>query len=381
MDFRIEPEYEELRRAVRRFLVAELEPLCRELDEEQRFPLGLHRKASALGYVGAHLPEEYGGAGDLMAKAIIYEQNCRVSLGYNVSVNASDLLFAGNIARHGSPEQRQRYLPPIISGEKLGCWAITEPEAGSDALALRATARPTRGGFVIKGTKTFISNAPVADLFLVQTRLPGTSGADGGVAVILERGMEGLETGPAMDKLGIRCSPTGEIFMDEIFVSESQVLGEPGEGLRQALGSLDVERALSSFSSIGVAQACLDASASYALQREQFGRPIASFQLVKEKIAEMATRLEVARTFCYRVLWMVQQGSKVTREAAMAKLFASRMVNHVASEAVQIHGGYGFVKDYPVERYFRDARILEIGAGTTEVQKLIIAREVLGGYS
>ncbi len=380
MDFSIEPEYEEIRRAVRRFLALELEPICRELDEQQRFPMEIHKKAAGLGYVGAHLPAEHGGGGDLLAKAVIYEENCRVNLGYNVSVNASDLLFAGNVARHGTPEQKERYLGPIVSGEKMGSWAITEPEAGSDALSIRTRARPVGSGYILDGTKTFITNAPIADFFIIQARLPGTSGADGGIALILERGMPGLTCGPKMDKLGIRCSPTGQIFMEDLHVDASQVLGEPGEGLKQALGSLDMERALTPFSSIGVAQACLDASAEYALQRRQFGKPIARFQLIQEKIAEMAMELDIARTYCYRVIWMVQQGMKVTREAAMAKLFASRMVNRITTEAIQIHGGYGLMKDYPVERYFRDAKILEIGAGTSEIQKIIIAREVLEDY-
>ena len=380
MDFTIAPEYLELKKAVRRFLEAELEPLCRDLDDRQEFPIRVHRKAASLGYVGAHLPEEYGGMGDLFAKAVIYEENCRVTLGYNVSVNASDLLFANNIAKHGSKEQKEKYLPPIISGEKIGCWAITEPESGSDALSLKTTAKPVGDGFVLNGSKTFITNAPIADFFLIQARLPGTSGSEGGVACILEKGMPGLTVGPKVDKLGARCSPTAQVFMEDVEVDRSRILGEPGEGLKQALGSLDVERSLSPFSSIGVAQACLDASARYALERRQFGKPIARFQLIREKIAGMAMELDIARTYCYRVVWMVQQGIKITREAAMAKLFASRMVNQATTEAVQIHGGYGLTRDYPVERYFRDAKLLEIGAGTSEIQKIVIAREVLKDY-
>jgi alkylation response protein AidB-like acyl-CoA dehydrogenase len=380
VDFTIAPEYRELKKAVRRFLQAELEPICRDLDDRQDFPLEVHRKAASLGYVGAHLPEEYGGMGDLFAKAVIYEENCRINLGYNVSVNASDLLFANNIAKHGSKEQKQKYLPPIISGEKIGCWAITEPEAGSDALSLKATAEPKGDGFVLNGAKTFITNAPIADFFLIQARLPGTSGAEGGVACILEKGMPGLTVGPKMDKLGARCSPTAQVFLEDVEVDRPRILGEPGDGLKQALGSLDMERCLSPFSSIGVAQACLDASARYALERRQFQKPIARFQLVREKIAQMAMELDIARTYCHRVVWMVQQGIKVTREAAMAKLFASGMVNRATSEAVQIHGGYGLTRDYPVERYFRDAKLLEIGAGTSEIQKIVIAREVLRDY-
>ena len=377
------PQYEELRRNVRRFNEEKLAPLGRELDEQGRFPVEVFREAAKLGYVGAHLPEEYGGAGDLVAKAVIYEENCRVNLGYNVSVNASDLLFANNVAKFGTPEQKARYLPPVVRGEKIGCWALTEPGAGSDALSITTRWEPSGDGFAISGQKTFITNAPIADFFMVIARAPGSTGVEGGTAFLLERGMEGLATGEPMRKLGCMASPTGEIFLDGIHVGPEHVLGRPGEGIKQMLSSLDVERCLSPFSSIGVSMACVEACVRYAHERHQFGKPIASYQLVQQKIAEMAMSLEIVRAYCYQVLEKVRRGERVTRQAAMAKLFASRMVTKTTNDALQVFGGYGYTKEYPIERHLRDARLLEIGAGTSEIQTLVIAREVYRefGYS
>jgi alkylation response protein AidB-like acyl-CoA dehydrogenase len=231
--------------------------------------------------------------------------------------------------------------------------------------------------FVLNGAKTFISNAPVAQYFIVICREPGTSKMKGGTAFILERGMQGLATGTKMPKMGGRCSPTGEIFMEDLRVRRDQVLGEPGMAFFQMMKSLDVERSLTPFSSIGIGQACLEAAVAYSLERQQFGKPISEHQLIREKLARIATGVEVARTFAYKVVWMVEQKMPVTKEAAMIKYYASRMVQHAAHDALQVLAGYGYTREYPVERYLRDARLLEIGAGTTEIQKLVIARELL----
>jgi alkylation response protein AidB-like acyl-CoA dehydrogenase len=370
------PEYEELRRNVRRFNEEVLGPLGPELDEKGRFPREVFDRAAKLGYVGAHLPTEYGGSGDLTAKAIIYEENCRVNLGFNVSVNATDLLFGNNLAKFGTAAQKSRYLPPITSGEKIGCWALTEPNSGSDALSIKTKWEPAGDGFVLNGQKTFITNAPIADFFIVIARQPGSKGTEGGTTFVLERGMSGLTTSAPMEKMGCRTSPTGEIFMEDVKVGRDQVLGEVGKGFKQMLASLDVERCLSPFSSIGVSMACLEASVKYAHERVQFGKPIATYQLIQQKIAEMAMNLEIVRAYCYQLLEMVKQGRSVTRQAAMAKLFASRMVSKTTHEALQIFGGYGYMREYPIERPLRDARLLEIGAGTSEIQTLVIAREV-----
>ncbi|MFC1474725.1 acyl-CoA dehydrogenase family protein [bacterium] len=379
MDFSLSDEHKMLKDALRKFCEKELIPIAPELDQEERYPFDVLKKAGDAGFVGSYLPEEYGGAGtDLLSKAIIYEEFTRACFGFNLSLNASDLLFANNVNKLGTEEQKKKYLPPVCSGEKMGCWALTEPDSGSDALSITSSWVKDGDDYILNGSKTFITNAPVAEYFIVLTRAPGSKKRAGGTAFVLERGMEGLTLSAPMKKMGACCSPTGEIFMDDMRVPASHVLGTEGEAFNDMLKSLDVERSLTPFSSIGISQACLDASLDYARTRKQFGKPIGSFQLIQEKIAEMAAALEIARTFAYKVVWMVEQGMKVTKEAAMIKLFASTMVTRTTNEALQIHGGYGYMREYPVERYLRDARLLEIGAGTTEIQKLIVAREMLG---
>jgi len=378
LDFSLSEEHSILKESVHRFCSRELIPRARELDEKEEFPWDILKKAAGLGFVGSYLPEAYGGGGsDLFTKAIIYEEFVRACFGFNLSLNASDLLFANNVHKAGTEEQKQRYLPPVLAGDVLGCWALTEPDSGSDALSIQATCTRDGDHFILKGRKTFISNAPVAEYFIVICREPGSERMKGGTAFILERGMEGLGTGPKMEKMGGRCSPTGEIFMDDLRVHRDQVLGEPGKAFYQMMKSLDVERSLTPFSSIGIGQACLDAALAYSVERKQFGKPICEHQLIREKLARIATGVEMARTFAYKVVWMVEQGLPVTKEAAMIKYYASRMVQHATHDALQVLGGYGYMREYPVERYLRDARLLEIGAGTTEIQKLIIARELL----
>jgi alkylation response protein AidB-like acyl-CoA dehydrogenase len=377
MTFADREEYIKLREEVRKFNLRELAPVSSECDEKEVFPFDVLKKASELGYVGPHLPERYGGMGDYYAKAVVYEENCRVSFGYNLSLNASDLLFANNISKHGTEEQKQRYLPPVIKGEKIGCWALTEPDAGSDALSIRTTWRKDGNHYIINGRKTFITNAPIADFFIVIARKPGSIKTDGGCAFILERGMQGLYTGKPFKKLGGRCSPTGEIILDDVKVTRDQLLGEEGNGFKDMFSSLDVERAYTPLSSIGIAQACIDAVVAYSKQRRQFGRYISEFQLIQEKLAVMSAELEVARNYVYNLIELMVHGKRITKEASIAKLFASDMVNKATREAIQIMGGYGYMREYNVERYFRDAKLLEIGAGTSEIQKLIIAKELL----
>lgn len=378
MDFHLSEEHVMLKTSVRRFCEQELIPQARELDEKEVFPWDILKKAAELGFVGSYLPEEFGGGGsDLFTKAIIYEEFVRACFGFNLSLNASDLLFANNVYKAGNQEQKRKYLPPVLAGEVLGCWALTEPDSGSDALSIMSNCVQDGDHFILNGRKTFITNAPEAEYFIVICREPGSKRMKGGTAFILERGMKGLSTGQKMDKMGGRCSPTGEIFMDDLKVHKDQVLGEPGKAFFQMMKSLDVERSLTPFSSIGIAQACLDAALAYSVERKQFGKPIFEHQLVKEKLARIATGVELARTFAHKVVWMVEQGMPVTKEAAMIKYYASRMVQHAAHDALQVLGGYGYMREYPVERYLRDARLLEIGAGTTEIQKLVIARELI----
>ena len=377
MDYNLSDEHLMLKDQVRKFCDIELAPKAQELDETQEFPWGVYQKAGQLGLVGSYLPAEYGGAGgDLFSKAIIYEEFVRACFGFNLSLNAADLLFCNNVNKHGTEDQKKKYLPPICRGEVLGCWCLTEPGSGSDALSIKSSCVKDGDYFILNGQKTFITNAPEAQYFVMLTREPGSKRREGGTAFILERGMKGLSTGKKFNKMGGRCSPTGEVFMEDLRVHQDYVLGAPGRAFHQMFASLDVERSLTPFSSIGIAQAALEVATKYALERAQFGKPIAEYQLIQEKLARIATGVEMARTFAYKVVWMVMNGKKVTKEAAMIKYYASRMVQHAVHDGLQVFGGYGYMKEYPIERYYRDARMLEIGAGTTEIQKVIIAREL-----
>jgi alkylation response protein AidB-like acyl-CoA dehydrogenase len=310
------------------------------------------------------IPEKYGGSGaDLLSFYIIKEEFCRSAGGMGVSVAICALNFCYFISKLGTEEQKKKYIPPVIRGQKLAAYCLTEPDAGSDTLGIQTRARRDGNHFIIKGSKTFITNAPIADYFIVMSRTSGERSVKGGTNFILERGMEGLSTGEPFDKLGMRCSPTGGVFLDDVVATKEQVLGTEEEGFTDMFNTLDAERALAAATATGITQACFDASVRYARQRVQFEKPIISFQFVQGMLAEMAMNLEVARTFAHKVVWLCEQGNKVVREAAIAKLFASEIAVKSATDAVQIHGGYGYIKDYPVERYYRDAKITQIGGG------------------
>lgn len=380
----IDEELEEeriIRENARRFVEREVRPLADEMEEKQYFPRELLKKTGEAGFIAPFISEEYGGGGGTYIHyAIIHEEIAKVSPGYAMSVTGTGLLFGHNLYKAGLPEQKEKYLPPICSGEKIGCWALTEPNVGSDALSIESTYKKKGDKFIINGQKTFITNAPVADYFLVFTKhedYRGKKGMKGGTAFILERGMEGLSTGASLKKLGMNASPTGEIFMEDVVVGREQIMGEEGMAFQYMMNNLDIERVLGAPTSIGIAQACLEMSIEYSKQRVQFGRPIAEHQMIREKIADMAAWVELARIYTYHVLRLAQKGHRIVKEAAISKYFASTIGTRAALEAIQIFGGYGYMKDYFVERFLRDAKLMEIGAGTNEIQKLIISREVL----
>jgi len=331
--------------------------------------------------IAPFISEEFGGGGGTYIHyAIIHEEIAKVSPGYAISVTATGLLFGHNLYKAGLPEQKEKYLPPICSGERIGCWALTEPNIGSDALSIETTYKRQGDRYVINGSKTFITNAPVADFFLVFTKhedYKGKKGMKGGTAFIIEQGMEGVSTGDPLKKLGMNASPTGEIFFEDVVVDRAQIMGEEGMAFHYMMNNLDVERVLGAPTSIGIAQACMDMSIEYSKQRVQFGKPIAEHQMIREKIAEMATAVDLARVYTFHVLRLAQSGHKIVKEAAISKYFASTIGTRSALDAIQILGGYGYMKDYFVERFLRDAKLMEIGAGTSEIQKLIISREVL----
>ncbi len=371
-------DHEALREQVRRFIDNEIMPVAARLDENNEFPMEQYRKMGGLGFIGPTASPDYGGAGaDLLSTAIIKEEVARGAPGLAVSLNVCSLNFVHSVEMLGTEDQKRRYLPEVISGAKLASWMLTEPEAGSDSLALSTIARPEKGYYVCNGSKTFITNGPVADYFILVARLPGTQRAQGGVQLILERDMDGLQVGNKFDKMGMRCSQLSEVFMEDVAVPEKNLLGTEGDGFREMFLTLNAERSMGASTSIGIMQACLEICTRYVKERKQFGRPIGDFQLVQKMIAEMAMNLEISRTYCYHTVNMAQEGSDITREAAMIKLFASRAAVKAASDAVQIHGGYGYIKEYNVERYFRDAKLGEIGGGTNQIQTRLIARDII----
>jgi isovaleryl-CoA dehydrogenase len=374
-------ELNQLRTLVHDFAEHEVRPLAQRMDRDEYFPRELFGHAGRLGLIGACLPLDYGGGGlDLAAAAIIREELARASAAFAAIVAASGVYFGLNVARHGTAAQKARYLPAIAAGEAVGAWALTEPSAGSDGRGIATTTSQTAADFVVNGSKTFTTNGPVADYVIVQTRREGLGGGNRGTAVILERGMQGLQFGPPIEKLGLRGSPTGDIYMDNVTITADHILGDDGAALDAAFNNLDAERILVLFSGLGIARACLDEVVRYSAERRQFGRPIASFQLIKEKIALISATVEVIRAYGAFLLSRHSLGLSVRKEAAVGKYLTAEAVMRCAIEAVQVFGGYGFTKEFVVERLMRDAKLLAIGGGTTEMQKLVIARETFAEY-
>lgn len=370
-------QHEELRRWLREFADTKVRPRVELMERDESFPDDLFREAGSLGILGIGLPTEFGGAGlDTLSVAIVREELGRVSAAFAASVTASAVYFGRNVAQRGTQWQKERYLPGIINGDKIGAWSVTESEAGSDARGIKTTTSDDNGRMTVTGSKTFCTNGPVADYVIVVTRRAGFADERRSTSVILERGMPGFVAGPKFQKLGFRGSATGELFMDQVQIDKGlHVLGEDGGHFEDAFASLDIERVLGLFAALGIARACLKEMTSYAQERSQFGRVIGDFQMIREKIALAAATVDFIQAYAYNLVWLFDSGRPVRKEAAIGKYVAARSVMRVATEAIQLFGGYGFMKDYPVERLFRDAKLLGIGGGTTEIQKLIIARE------
>jgi alkylation response protein AidB-like acyl-CoA dehydrogenase len=378
LDMLLSEEHRMVRDNTRRFAEKELGPIAQDMDERELFPREVYKKAGDNGLIGSTIPEAYGGGGaDLMTNALVKEEFCRLAAGFGMSVNMCTTNFCFLISRYGTEEQKRKYIPPVIRGDAMAAFCLTEPEAGSDALSIKTAYRKEGDRFLISGSKTFITNAPIADYFMMVTRQTGTRGAAGGTLFILERGMEGLSTGAPFKKMGMRCSPTGEVFLDNVAVTGDQILGGEGKGFQLMFEILDEERILGASTGLGIGHACLDAAVKYARERVQFNKPIASFQMVQNLLADMAVRLDIIRQYTYSLCPLVDRGVKLTKEAAIAKYYASTMAVQCGLDAIQVLGGYGYMREYPVERYMRDAKLLEIGGGTSEIQKLIIARELL----
>jgi alkylation response protein AidB-like acyl-CoA dehydrogenase len=379
MDFRPSEEQEILRRTVREFAEAEIRPHVMEWDEAQQFSADLLPKLAALGLMGIQFSEQYGGAGmSAVDYCICIEELARVDPAIALSVAAHNGLCSAHIAMFGTAAQKTQYLPPLVAGEVLGAWGLTESQAGSDAAGMRTTAVRQGECWVINGAKTFITHGAIGGVMVVMAVTDRAKGNRGISAFVLQRGTPGMSAGKKENKLGMRASDTSEVIFQDCRLPQAQMLGEEGQGFINTLQVLDAGRIGIAALSVGLAQGAYEAARNYAKERRQFGQPIAAFQAIQWKLADAATKIEASRLLTYRAAYLKDLGRRMTKESAMAKLYASETAVHVADDCVQIHGGYGFVKDYPAEKYFRDVKLLTIGEGTSEIQRLVIARQLLG---
>jgi len=378
MDFGLSSEQQHLRKSLREFTEAEIRPHVMEWDESQHFPSDVFRKLASLGVLGAVFPEDLGGAGlNYVEYSIVMEELARVDPSIALSVAAHISLCANHIYTAGNQSQKERYLPKLASGEWIGCWSLTEPESGSDAGGTRSAAVRDGDFWVINGLKNFCTNIHVADVCVVMAVTDRSASSHGISAFIVEKETPGFRAGKKENKLGMRCSPTGDVVLTDCRVPGTQLLGMQGQGFVDALKMLDGGRISIAALGVGIAQGAYEAALKYSQQRKQFGRFISEFQAIQFKLADMATDIDAARLLTLRAAWLKDNGANVNKESSMAKLFASEVAVRVSNEAVQVHGGYGFIKEYPVEKFFRDAKLCTIGEGTSEIQRMVIARQLL----
>ncbi len=378
MEFELSEEQKQIKMSVREFAEAEIAPHVMEWDEAQHFPIELKPKLAELGLMGVIFPEEYGGAGmGYIEYATIIDELSRVDGSVGISVAAHNSLCSNHIYEFGNEEQRQKYLVPLARGEHLGAWGLTEPSAGSDASGTRSTAVRQGDAWVVNGSKNFITHAINADTCVAVAVTDRAQKSRGITAFIFEKGMQGFSPSKKENKLGLRASETASVIFEDCQVPDANRLGEEGQGFVNAMQILDGGRISIAALAVGIAQGAYESALRYSKERQQFGRPISEFQAIQFKLANMATQIDAARLLMYRAAWLKDQKRKVTKESSMAKLFASEMSVNVCEEAIQIHGGYGYTKDYPPEKYWRDSKLCTIGEGTSEIQRLIIARELL----
>lgn len=379
MDFDFNEEQKMIQETIRKFANEEIAPVASENDKKAQFPMDIFKKLADLGFMGTPIPEEYGGAGfDYISHAIVAEEIGRVDSSMRGTYSVQVSLVELPIYKYATEEQKKKYLPKLTSGELIGCYGLTEPDAGSDPASMLSTAKEDGDFYVLNGQKTWITNAGIADLAIVYSKTDPEAGARGITAFLVERGFEGFSTKDLHDKLGLRASNTGEIFLENCRVPKENILGEINKGFKVALGTLDFGRFTVAAGCVGTAQGCIDVCKEHAKQRIQFGKPIASFQLVQQMIADMVVECEAGRLLVYRAGHLKNKGLRNTRETSIAKYFCSEMVNRVAYKAIQIHGGYGFSGEYDVERFYRDARINTLYEGTSQIQQLIIGAFELG---
>ena len=378
MNFQLSEEHLEIQRTVREFCEREVKPNAKRWDESCEFPLATVRALAELGVMGMSVPETFGGAGmNALAVALVIEEVARHDGSLALTVASHNSLGTGHLLRFGSEEQKRRYLPDLASGRRLAAWALTEAGSGSDAAGLRTSAVREGDRWILNGSKMFITQGTVGEVFIVVARTDPEKGKKGITAFLLEKGAKGFTQRALTGKLGMRSSDTAELHLEGVEVPDEQRIGAVGEGFVNTLQILDRGRIGIGALAVGLARGALEEARAYAQERTAFGRPIAEFQAIAFMLADMATETSAARLLVHRAADLADAGERFTREASMAKLFASEVAMRATSKAIQIHGGYGYTRDFPVERYFRDAKLCEIGEGTSEVQRMIIARDVL----
>ena len=375
---KLSSEHEKFRLKIREFAEAEIEPKASLIDETREFPFDTMKKLGEMGILGMVAPEKYGGSGyDTISYSIAVEEISRVCGSTGITVAAHNSLGVYPIYLFGNEEQKRKYIPSLASGEKLGSFGLTEPDAGSDAAGTKTTAVLDGDFYVVNGTKTFITNASVGETFVFTAMTDKTKRYKGISSFILEKGMNGFTIGKKENKMGLRGSDTATLIFEDLQIPKENLLGKEGEGFKQFMITLDGGRISIGAMALGIAQGAFDKALKYAKEREQFGQPIANFQAIEWKLADMATQIEAARHLIYHSSWLKDKGERFIKESAMAKLYASEVGRFVTYQAIQIFGGYGYLSEYPVERYFRDVKLCEIGEGTSEIQRIVIARELL----
>ena len=378
MEFDLSDEQKQIKLSVREFAEAEIAPHVMEWDEAQHFPIELKPKLAELGLMGVLFPEKYGGAGmGYVEYATIIEELSRVDGSVGISIAAHNSLCSNHIYQFGSEAQKEKYLAPLARGEHLGAWGLTEPSAGSDASGTRTTAVRKDGGWIVNGSKNFITHAIQGDTCVAFASSDRAKHSKGITAFIFEKGMKGFSPSKKENKLGLRASETASVVFEDCYVPDENRLGDEGQGFVNAMEILDGGRISIAALAVGIAQGAYESALRYARERHQFGKAISEFQAIQFKLADMATQIDAARLLMYRAASMKDQGKRTTKESSMAKLFCSEVSVRVSEEAIQIHGGYGYTKDYPAEKYWRDSKLCTIGEGTSEIQRIIIAREVL----
>ncbi len=382
MDFGLTDEQKQIKQMVRDFAESEIKPHLLEWDEAQHFPVAEFKKAGELGMLGVTIPEQYGGAGLSYVDYVnVVEELAVVDSGFGLSVAAHNSLGAGHIYLAGNEDQRKRWLPKLASGEWIGAWGLTEPGSGSDASGMRTTAVKDGSEWVLNGTKNFITNATYADISVVLAVTDKSDQKHGITAFAIEKDRKGIRPGKKENKLGMRVSDTAELVMEDCRVPDANVLGKVGYGFIDAMKILDGGRISIGALAVGIARGAYEAARDYSKQRTAFGQPISGFQAIQFMLADMATEIEASRLLCYRAATVKDAGERVTQFSAMAKLYASEVAVRCTEKGVQIFGGYGFIKEYPAEKYYRDVKLCTIGEGTSEIQRMVIARNLLAGVN